>query len=335
MNKESFIFMRFALLAESGETGWKIAKTLGKSNYQQYKAEIFSIERLKFRLWTVENLALPSIIRNVAHLDPDSGPRLNFCILTSEELPGWAADELSRIASAYPYSSIKFCGPAPHYPKEFVKEEVLRSLSDRNVATIFSTTALDDDDLLGDTAMRRISRYLGKAFVGHAVTLANGVVGHFDSDLSQYVRFNELYLPMSSVGLTYINEFRPDRGFTEGRYVTMTGLGGHLHVDAKVPLITEARRPGWIRTMHSGNDVKLGVLDHWSLDLPRASEAYVKQCVDLDALPMTAACRNELSARPSGSVRHSKKTRASVTISRLRRRLKGADERIEVDADEG
>jgi hypothetical protein len=321
MRRAMLVFMRFALLGN--DRGWKLSKKVGQQDPEEYRRRLFSKERLQFRLWALEHLSFKSVVRNAKLLD--GKVPVFFCVMTSNELPEWAKQELSRIVLAFPGGRIRYCGVTPHYPKDEVRDETTKILETMKSDVIFSTTSLDDDDLLADTALKRLSAYVKRPFVKHAVSFANGIVGHFDTKTLEYQKFCELYLPMSSVGISYINKFNADGTFAEAKYATVVGLGGHLHVDMRVPLIIDARRPGWIRTMHSDNDVKLGVAEHWSVDLPTTHHRYLVKCVNPTAYPISAKCRAALRSAPAVVRKHSRKTRAAVTGARLKAQLRKAE----------
>lgn len=324
MRRAMLVFTRFALLGN--DRGWKLAKKVGQHDPEEYRRRLFSEERLRFRLWALEHLSSRSVVRNAERLDK-SLP-LFFCVLTSEELPEWAKHELSRIVLSLPGGRIRYCGPTPHYPKDDVRDETTKILEAMKSDVVFSTTSLDDDDILADMALRRLSKYVSNPFVGHAVTLANGLVGHFDAETLSYQRFCELHMPMIALGLSYINRFNANGTFAEARYATIVGLGGHLHIDMRVPLIVDARRPGWIRTMHSDNDVRLARDHHWTTDLPATHDRYVRACIDPAAYPISAECREALKSAPAVVTKHGPKTRASVNNARLKKQLRQAEKLV-------
>lgn len=286
INRHLAIFMRFSLLS-SNSKDWRIAK----QPYDAYRDSMFSPERLEFRLWTLANLALPSIVRSRQELfGAGSKTLVTFHILTSNELPGWAMVGLEEYAKGFEWVSVHPLPASSAYPGKEARAiigETLKQYGD--IQTIIGTANIDDDDVIGHSTLTHIDRYLSPSFVGMAVSPSYGLVGMLDAERREYVDFRVMYAPKIALGTTMISSFAEAGETSSGaQLVTCYDLGSHVAIDQIVPVITEATKCSWVRTMHFGNDVLHDrAEEHWTNFLPHATSHCLKECDPNGDLPVS------------------------------------------------
>ena len=283
------VFTRFALVSAS-QSGWRIARRVEDAS--QYRASLFAPERLEFRLWTLETLALASLERARGRLEAAGSPtQVSYHVLTSQDLPRWALERLEAHAEARDWMTVTPLPPARAYPAA-ESRLVLHHYFEAGIAvtpTILGSANLDDDDAVADDALLRLDPYIASPFRGMAVTLSTGLVGELDAMGRAYTAFRVLYAPKIALLTTYIVEWVSSASAegSIGASQTCYALGSHLSIDRRVPVISDASGISWIRSMHSGNDVLQGHAgDHWATHLPLATPFELERCSAPRDLPL-------------------------------------------------
>ena len=240
------ITVRFSVIVSKRDS-WKIGRD---RNEDEYRADLFSDDRLSLHHYLFANVTLPSLAAQLPVLTQD---RFRLYAVTSSELPQKHASALDELMSKYPWARIKKVPPeTQHVPHGECIEEFLGEVGYGQGA--YAHVRLDDDDALAADLVKRIADLTTLENVGRAVSFASGYGGWFDSGRKAFTSFVQCRLPMIGLGLSYIGAYK-DRA-PVGRAANVYGLGRHTSVDTKVPVILDSRSPAFLRTFHEESDIQ-------------------------------------------------------------------------------
>ena len=266
LEQQVFIIIRFSMLLKH-KNKWKAGEN--SETWFQYKENILSEKRLKFRMKLFKEITLPSLVGQSVDFDKNN---VKVIVATSEELPKEYMQNLDGISKKYPWfevlkTSEDFAG---------FKKYLLYRLAEKKQSVNVATIRLDDDDALSKDFVSRVLEYQKKSINGYALTFANGYAGVYSTDSERIVSFKEYFYSKFSAGLTYFDRYNPvDKGF-EHKYGTVYSLGSHVEVDKKVPLIVDPRGRGFIRTIHEEADT----YENWVHKVPKMKDVRIDEVID-------------------------------------------------------
>lgn len=261
------VMIRYSLLLEKSKS-WKLAS----NDTDVYRNNLFNEVRLSEREQLFRQLALPSLESQTILNDsckasnltnPENHSRVEYQVFvaTSEELPQHHKEKLEAITQDMPWLNINYL-PTKGVKFESVVTNYVEKLYKETQETIlYSSVRLDDDDILSNRFFEYLSKYTTVENVGNVITLANGYAGFYDFEKSAYSEIYDYFYPMVAMGLAYISKF-DQNGYADDSVRTIFSTGSHTRVNRKFPLITDGRKPSYIRTLYEGSD---------SHDIKRAS----------------------------------------------------------------
>lgn len=239
MKQHIFVMIRYSVLTSSRRS-WVIGRD---NEFDEYKANLFSDERLSLHQDLFEKVTLPSLLQ----LDNQNSTIL---IYTSNELPEEYLNKLKLMISPYPNFKIVFAPKEKSLDISF-NESLFKELTDLNDDVCYATVRLDDDDALADNYGTELIKYVLPSLNMHAVSFPLGYLAVYEG--SKYVKFVYNKQPKIALGLAYIAFFAKNGPLP--KLASVYALGNHNKVDDKVPLITNSLVPMYIRTLHEASDI--------------------------------------------------------------------------------
>nr|WP_245218757.1 glycosyltransferase [Rubellimicrobium aerolatum] len=240
--------MRFSVLVAQRES-WAIGRGRSEADYRR---TLFDDERLALHHFLFENLTLPSL---AAQVPAPSEEFVRLYVITSSELPPRHLSALEQACARHRWVRIVRVPPDARsvahgdHIRDFLAE------AGHGEGT-YAHVRLDDDDALSSDFLSRIAAFATPGNVGACVSLARGYLLSFDSGRRRLTQVVDYRLPMAAQGLAHLGAYK-DRA-PVGKPANVYGLGHHLRVDTKVPVILDSRAPAFIRTNHEGSDVQFG-----------------------------------------------------------------------------
>lgn len=238
MKKHIFIMIRYSVLSENN-TAWVIGRD---NEFEAYKKELFSDERMSLHEELFFNVTLPSLQK----MSPD---KTTVFVFTSEALPDKNMQRLHLAQQKCPHIEI-----VPLSSKGGVVDKMQQHLQARLETfageVCYATVRLDDDDALADDFEQQMYHYISPEFEGHAITFANGYEGIYEK--GGYSAFLPRHSPKIAMGLSLVQVFRPS---SPPRLLSVYSLGSHTKVDEKHPLVINPLSPMYVRTIHPGSDI--------------------------------------------------------------------------------
>lgn len=229
------------------------------SNAQWSKNEgILSDERMNIREDVFENVTFPSLINQ--NLPEDVC--LNVIILISDLLSIKRIRFLQNLFALNKNNNIKFfLEKVSHEDRAY--DDVHRNYNnainscvtrivDNNENSCFATVRLDDDDALSVEYCRYLSKYINSNYVGIAISFATGIQARYANGKIYDMR--NLYFPKIALGLAFINKVNSSGEFACGKVVNVYNLGDHTRIDEKTPVLVDASKYMYVRTISGMND---------------------------------------------------------------------------------
>ena len=259
--KSIFVITRYSVLGGPG--GWRLRKTA--DSLEEYKAYLFSDERLSARLTLFRSITAESIARQLP-CDAD----LFFVVLTSEDLPAEHRANLDDVMRDVEARSDVTCAviavPSGRdhepYIDTFIDEQFASGPDQR-----FATVRLDDDDALAASFCQRLCAHLDQGMCGYPVSFAYGYEGVVDDDggARDVRHWNR---PKVSAGLAFTNAWTSTGGYADPRRHVYT-LGRHTTVDVTDAVVLDTRAPAYFKSVNEYNDSRLGA---YRAELPLVRE---------------------------------------------------------------
>lgn len=244
MKKKIIVIVRYSLLLEKGNTAWKIGRDV---TFEQYRENLFAADRLAQHQRLFNDVTLRSILDQEAISDD---VEIELLIATSSELPAINMaylDELSAAHSFIHILKVDTDGSLGGALKPYL------SFCDD---TLCLTMRLDDDDALAKDFFKRCEQYLDPAFTGYVVTFASGYQGWLNEDTQTYANVEKLYYPKIALGLGFINRYSVAKGGLVHPVQNIYAAGNHTKLDEKYPMIVDARKPAFFRSLHKLSDTQ-------------------------------------------------------------------------------
>jgi hypothetical protein len=226
-----------------------------------YRATLLDTARLQARFEMFRSITVPSLMAQ----RPFAG-ELHFLLLISDALPeahrAGLVELLERMAEARGIRTrILDVAAEPETPCEGAVqrsigtaiETYLHEVVQGEPACCVATVRLDDDDALAAVYCQRLASYLRPELAGFVVSFPYGLQGVVESESARVSRLRRMYYPKVALGLAQINYFEA-RGGWRARPTHVYGLGSHLRVDRRCPVILDAAGPAYFRAVGEYND---------------------------------------------------------------------------------
>jgi len=277
-NAHLFFVVRYSIL--NGEPGsWKITR----QDWAAYREQLFDPARLKQRFRLFSGLTLPSLTAQRF----DRNVSVSLIVITAAELPSAASAELRDGVGNLPEWL-----DADVLPVEadgasvgaLVQTAVNNSLRERygDHDVDYATVRLDDDDLLSNRYVEKISRYTRPEFSDMVVSFPRGFIGMVGAGSGRVEDLRHYYAPKVALGMAHVGAWR--NGKTVSRSGNVFSVGNHAEIGSKAPVILDGSFDAFIRTFHGDNDSGADVTQkEWIMELPKAGsevrKSFPEQCL--------------------------------------------------------
>lgn len=238
MKKHIFIMVRYSVLTESRDS-WKIGRDVTE---EEYGNNLLSEERLAFRYELFKKITFPSLLQF-------NKSNTTVLIFTSQLMPKKHQDDLEDLVEAHPWIKLV---PLSSEGRLIGKmhQTLLKELARNNEELCYATVRLDDDDALSREFYSTLIEYVNPVYSGHAISFGSGFTGIYGDN--GFKDFYHLDSPKIALGLSFIQMYVPNGA--EPKPVSIFGLGNHVKIDKKVPVVLDSRVPAYIRTVHEKSD---------------------------------------------------------------------------------
>ena len=244
------LLIRYSLFSEDLKA-WKISRT----DLESYRKQLFDEDRLNERFEMFKNITLPSLL-NQKDINEKIGEtnlnKIQVFIATSESLPIEHKKNLEQLVKDYSWVTIKYLPSKKANISSIVESYIDEAYEELGQPILFSSTRLDDDDLLSKNFYTELETYTVNENTGRVISFSQGYWGLYDTGKNIFTHICERFSPKIALGMALINE-RNGNGYAY-KSKTIYELGNHTQVDRKVPVILDARKPMFIRTMHQQAD---------------------------------------------------------------------------------
>ena len=246
--KHLYIVIRYSVLLNERGKWWRLVrKHQGKGGVPTggYEKELFSDERMIHHQSMFAQITLPGL---------SCLPRENATVgvFTSDRLPKkWLAG-ISELISEFDNMEVVTLPPVSRF-SEHVSDWINQKIrqADRGGDVIFATVYLDDDDAIAVDYIDALTPYLDNAFIGMVVSFPSGMRGFWDG--SSFTEVTQTYRPMTAIGLAHVNKYNcKTQNLEEGESIFT--VGSHQSLDRYFPVILDARKDMFIRTVHAKQD---------------------------------------------------------------------------------
>ncbi len=247
---------RFSLY-HPGSAAWHVSK----KSESEYLKELYSDERMLSRVDIFLGRSLP-IYQRMANRY-----RYRHILLYSEFLPVKWMRALEEAAQKYPALYLHKTGPDLNY-----KAAMLDFLKDSKSGTV-AWFRVDDDDLLSENYLDRLSKYMRKEYEGMAVSFGSGLTALYSNGV--FSNFRKLRQPLVSAGMAFIGHYNSD-----AKSLQFPAGGDHTTVDLRTPVILDSRQVSYIWTRHVSQDTGVNRSDSLrALAESLAKLPVAKECV--------------------------------------------------------
>lgn len=232
-------WVRFSVLMCPEEAGHF---AIGKNGtYEEYRKQLFQLDRLEAKLFLFANLVLPSISNQEYPIQEDW---FKLLVLASEYCPTEIAQQLRIICASYPWVTLRFVPAQKGVSGRLLKKEIADFSAPGDVVFSFR---MDDDDALGKFFISEALSFCREEFDGCALSLSLGLAGLWDVENKVFQGFFELHRPKIALGLGVVSVYRKGfRSIAEG--------GNHMLIDRRFPTIISGKKHTFLRTLHMHGD---------------------------------------------------------------------------------
>lgn len=242
MKKHVVISIRYSLYAPDMRKSWAI----GRESEEKYKKELFSYERMSRRRAFFERVTLDSLINLNASKPEDV--ELKVYILSSRLLPESDAKFLNEVSANHKFLDVIYLNE----DEVDVRAGLIEYVDRLSGGDIYASVRLDDDDGLAADFVNQLNFYLRADFSGCVVSFSKGH-GCLLDDAGAVLNAAEYKWRFGSAGLAYVS--KKDKAVRTGTY-SIFQCGDHTKTDNKLPTVSDARRPAFLRAFHVENDSK-------------------------------------------------------------------------------
>lgn len=188
--------------------------------YKKKSRNVFEAEYFEYRFNIFQNITLKSFQQQT---------NLNFILLLlhSENMPTDYKNRFLELERRNPFLYNVFSEDTVEANKEAIRSSLKYALFENDAAITFR---IDNDDAVPTDFIQRLSHYLHKAFIGHAISMPRISIIKRISE-KQYM-LEERTFPAHTIGLAYVTN--------KEDYRTIMNLGMHTFINETTPMILTA-----------------------------------------------------------------------------------------------
>jgi hypothetical protein len=239
--KHVVITIRYSILTQKRASAWKI----GRDNFDKYKENLLSEERLARRLDIFRKITLPSLLA-LNHNKPND-VALAVHLLTSEEFPDTSHVALASLIAEHDFITILYYS-SQNASLSAAFQSYGSSLPN---GTLIANVRLDDDDALASDFLQILHPFIYDNFDGFVISPSKGYAARLGRDNTIH-QIKEYKWRMGAAGQTIIQ-----KKLAKNKLISIYSCGNHVRVDEKFPTVLQSRNNLFIRTFHSDNDAKV------------------------------------------------------------------------------
>lgn len=234
---------RFSLF-QSNSLAWQASNNSRFKNEEEYKAYLFSDERLSLRMKIFLEESIP-LLNQAAQ-----GYTVCHVVSYSDSLPKKYEQMLIQAAQKYPIIKLqKFVNNKPEYnmfdiPIHFFEQHNINN-------KVFGFYRLDDDDLVTCNYFKNMAQYVNQQNVGFLVSFGTGLTAIRIED--KYYNIRKSYYPMLAIGLLSVCQVN------EYNKIIMPQSISHAESDKANPVILDSREINYFWVKHVSQDTALSI----------------------------------------------------------------------------
>lgn len=236
---------RFSLFNPNSPS-WRASNNSRFKTVDEYKAHLYSDERLDIRCEIFLNHSMPQLALAAEKV------RLRHVVSYSESLPQKYKDILQAAVERFPFLIME---ERAHGRPFLDKDDLARELALPGEA--FGVYRLDDDDLLPVDYFAQVAPYVTPSNAGFQVTLPIGASALYSD--GEYRNIRKPYYSMLAIGLLDVCRLELDGSVTKPKNAP------HHLSDRTNPVVADGRGIGWMWLRHASQDTSL---DHGGSDNP-------------------------------------------------------------------
>lgn len=236
--KHVVITIRYSILTQQGASAWNI----GRDNFDKYKENLLSEERLARRLDIFKKITLPSLL--ALNINKPNDIALTVHLLTSEDLPGTSHVALTSLIAEHDFIKIHFYS-SQNASLSAAFQSYGYSLPDN---TLIANVRLDDDDALASDFLQILHPFICDNFDGFVISPSKGYAARLGLENTIH-QIKEYKWRMGAAGQTIIQ-----KKLVNNKLISIFNCGNHVRVDEKFLTVLESRNNLFIRTFHGDND---------------------------------------------------------------------------------
>lgn len=233
------VVVRFSIF-DPGWTGWRATNTQTFAGSEDYRAHLWSPERLQPRLRIFGDLALPIYQQMAARHD------VRVLVQHSPDLPEPWLGRLHDLATAFP---VLRPVPVPGWveARDTVRDDLGPDARSGTVVLL----RVDDDDVLSADFLDQLAPHVTPAHHGWSISLGRGLVARLKGDA--LVDFRDFSDPLCSIGQTYLGAYDRRR-----RALDISPMLSHRRVPETLPTVVDSRSAAFVQVRHPGQDTRVG-----------------------------------------------------------------------------
>lgn len=245
--------IRFSVLTKS--KAWKISRENG---FEDYQAKLFAEERLDTKFFLFEHLVLPNLKQLAASAED---VEMQVLLITSTLLPEKYAQKLKTLVNDLEFLQLVFVDEETKL-KDPINDFVRAHTREGKNHCAFATVRMDDDDLLSESYLSSIKKFITSEFAGNVISFSKGYETYYKVDEKKTEHNIRVSWPRIALGLAHINYFDAESMQYHDNVLSIYGVGDHSKIDQHRPLIVDNTRGMFLRMSYVAQDTQgAGILD--------------------------------------------------------------------------
>lgn len=245
MKKIIVVAIRYSILFGKNTKGFHLSAE--QHNHENYKNELFSIERMSLREWLFENFTIKSLKEVFENKSYDV--QFKVVVMTSTELPPKNKEFLERMVEENSeWLCLSFVEPTRVKYGEYIYPH-LKDYSDEE-DLIFATVRLDDDDALFKNYAKELGSLMSRKTDKSVVSFSLGF-NLYVTGAKEVIGASEYYHSKNSAGLAYIRAYKNVKDVELDNIYT---CGNHIKIDGKFDVIDYDREYSFVRVNTENSD---------------------------------------------------------------------------------
>ena len=265
MKKKIFYIIRYSVLQHSN--AWKISR---ETDFETYKKNLFSDERLNLKRSLFQTLTLPCLAEQEKSAEDYE---TEIVLLVSKQLPSEQLEKINSLQQIVKFTVVEVDENESMYSKitTFISSSVSQSTED----LLYATVRIDDDDLLAKGYESKLLDYLTLGNNNYLISFPLGyesLINTKDGEIAgvEYSKFSNY--PKVALGLAHIGFFNASLNKIESEKVHIYQTGKHTNVDERHTLIYDMTPDSYVEVAYAlqdtrGEGFKNRTTDSASIDL--------------------------------------------------------------------